>query len=394
MLRRRALTAAALVAAVVLTACDPFASPGGGAGGPVALGQIHPARTFVDPAYDEDILGTIRLLNQYWTADFGQLGGNYQALPEANVTIYYPGDVPGLPAACGVDPQMGANNAFHCGGYVSWDETLMRSLYTEIGDWAPSMVIAHEWGHYVQALLGVEGSYSIQDELQADCYAGAFMRYSAYEAGILEPGDVQEGILNFKGIARERPTDPWMAPLAHGTPEERAVAVSLGFGAFEPTVCAEYAAFERTQPLALGGGFTLTLPIASTGQIESDGHASISFAGRGSQTFGSVWYLPGGSIADVQAVLEATIGGGAVALHTTTSTYLDAEGVAILYEQADNGGYLHGVFSVMASPAYAGVVAIDVVEGGAAPAEFTDAGWQRVSGYTLLTISGIGPPEL
>jgi predicted metalloprotease len=68
-------------------------------------------------------------------------------------------------------------------------------------------VIAHEVAHHVQNQLGVmdrvqrlsardsgeANELSIQTELQADCFAGVWGR-STRERGLLEAGDVQEGL--------------------------------------------------------------------------------------------------------------------------------------------------------------------------------------------------------
>ncbi len=78
-------------------------------------------------------------------------------------------------------------------------------------------MIAHEIGHHVQTLLGtnadvVERSRSDPDgandlsirlELQADCFAGVWGR-AAQGAGILESGDLQEGIAAAGAVGDDR----------------------------------------------------------------------------------------------------------------------------------------------------------------------------------------------
>ncbi len=70
------------------------------------------------------------------------------------------------------------------------------------GDFAQAYVIAHEYGHHVQNLVGTAdqvtqlqqqnpnyaNALSVRLELQADCYAG-ILAHSAYEQQILEQGD-------------------------------------------------------------------------------------------------------------------------------------------------------------------------------------------------------------
>jgi len=73
---------------------------------------------------------------------------------------------------------------------------------------AQAYVIAHEIGHHVQNLVGVlpeysraiqsmseeeANAYSVQIELQADCYAGIWASYVG-EENLLDDGDVEEAI--------------------------------------------------------------------------------------------------------------------------------------------------------------------------------------------------------
>ena len=75
------------------------------------------------------------------------------------------------------------------------------------GEFAQAYVLAHEVGHHVQKLIGVESkvrqfqrqnpgsanAVSVQMELQADCFAGVWA-HSTQQRGLLEPGDVQSAL--------------------------------------------------------------------------------------------------------------------------------------------------------------------------------------------------------
>jgi len=109
--------------------------------------------------------------------------------------------------------------------YIGQD--LLWSFY-RIGDAAPVVGLAHEWGHHLQVLRRVPSprnpSQSVDFENQADCVSGAWARY-ADEQGWLElPDDLGdiESLLQAIGTRERGNRD-------HGTTAERARAFGLGF---------------------------------------------------------------------------------------------------------------------------------------------------------------------
>lgn len=85
------------------------------------------------------------------------------------------------------------------------------------GDFAQAYVIAHEIGHHVQTLLGINAqvqrasqrdpsqanALSVRLELQADCLAGVWAS-SANARGVLEAGDLQEGLTAAAAVGDDR----------------------------------------------------------------------------------------------------------------------------------------------------------------------------------------------
>ena len=85
------------------------------------------------------------------------------------------------------------------------------------GDFAQAYVVAHEIGHHVQHLLGMDervrrfqrehpeiaNQLSVRLELQADCYAGVWA-HSAQERGKLSLGDVEEGLGAASSVGDDR----------------------------------------------------------------------------------------------------------------------------------------------------------------------------------------------
>jgi uncharacterized protein len=113
-------------------------------------------------------------------------------------------------ASCG-----GAESAtgpFYCPGdekvYIDlgfYDE--LKRRFGAPGEFAEAYVLAHEVGHHVQKIIGVESkvrqfqrqnpgsanAVSVQMELQADCFAGVWA-HSTQQRGLLEQGDVQSAL--------------------------------------------------------------------------------------------------------------------------------------------------------------------------------------------------------
>lgn len=155
-------------------------------------------------------------LNNWWQAQFDA----------SNLTYYPPNRV--VSYRDHRNPRLN-NNAFYTSGghYIAYDIDLMENSLSRFGDFAPVAIMAHEWGHLVQANLGIREEYSIYQELQADCLAGSYATY-LQERGNLEEGDLEEGLHQMFSIGDSART-PWFHENAHGTGEQRYAAFLLGF---------------------------------------------------------------------------------------------------------------------------------------------------------------------
>jgi len=117
----------------------------------------------------------------------------------------------------------------------------LKNRFNASGDFAMAYVIAHEVGHHVQYLLGTSekmqrlrerlseseyNKYSVKLELQADYYAGVWAHYADKEAGIVEPGDIEEALNAASAVGDDniqKQTRGTIVPDAftHGTSEQR-----------------------------------------------------------------------------------------------------------------------------------------------------------------------------
>lgn len=178
-----------------------------------------PAQLRPDPALISLIQSARFDINRFWASQVP----NY--LPPADVVMV---QTPAM-TDCGPFPKP---NARYCGSTnkIYWDLSLLASQY-RIGDFAPVFIIAHEWGHLVQGLLGfnrtTRGLMTIQLELQADCLAGTYAA-DARQRKVLDDGDDDEAALALRR-AGDGLDDDWFDKNAHGTPGQRIDAFSYGF---------------------------------------------------------------------------------------------------------------------------------------------------------------------
>jgi predicted metalloprotease len=106
--------------------------------------------------------------------------------------------------------------------------SFMQDYLDNVGDFAVVLILAHEWGHAVQAQVGELRGLSITRELQADCYAGSWARHAANTSEMVElsPGDLEEGA-TMLFLVGDRNSD-WFAENAHGTSDQRIEAYNVG----------------------------------------------------------------------------------------------------------------------------------------------------------------------
>ncbi len=210
---RAALLVAALLLSVPLAGCGVGLDTGGGSSQPV------------DEVDGDSLAGdeqtAVRVTEAFWREEFPAVFGRSYRPPRVEGG-YRGEDGP----TCGGQASV-PFNAFYCPSedFLAWDDNLMAAGYRQIGDAWVYLIIAHEWGHAVQARLQRD-QVSVQAELQADCLAGATL-FGAAERGLvrLEPGDTEELAATLRAVADEF---PWTDERDHGDARERAANFSRG----------------------------------------------------------------------------------------------------------------------------------------------------------------------
>jgi len=164
-----------------------------------------------------------------------------------------------FPSACG--QASSATGPFYCPSdrkvYLDTDFFAeMSERFGASGDFADAYVVAHEVGHHVQNLIGVlpkfnrarqtmseseSNAMSVRVELQADCFAGMWARYTE-QTGILEKGDLDEALNAAHQIGDDnlqKQAQGYVVPdsFTHGTSAQRAKWFRRGFDTGKMNAC-------------------------------------------------------------------------------------------------------------------------------------------------------------
>ena len=188
-----------------------------------------------------------------WHALFRQMGRTYQ---EPTLVLFS-----GLvDSGCGM--AQSASGPFYCPRdhklYLDtsfFDE--MSRRFGAPGDFAQAYVIAHEVGHHVQNQLGIlprveamqqqagrtdANRLQVMVELQADCFAGIWGHHADRSRGILEAGDIEEGLNAAAAIGDDRlqkQAQGYVVPDAftHGSSAQRVRWFKRGLEQGDPAAC-------------------------------------------------------------------------------------------------------------------------------------------------------------
>ncbi len=110
---------------------------------------------------------------------------------------------------------------------IYYSVPLSSDVTAQVGDFAWITVLAHEWGHHVQLVMNIETTMSMERELQADCFAGAYAQRALLN-GFLQEGDVTEAVvMNIMGGDPVEMSET--AQGAHGSSDYRVTAFMQGY---------------------------------------------------------------------------------------------------------------------------------------------------------------------
>ena len=254
------------LAVLVIYLLFSLLSGGGGLGG--QLGPLEDARvgqgdtpssisqdckTGQDANEREDcrIVAVVNSVQKFWDGVFQRSNRQYQYVD----TVFFTDQVQ---TGCGfASSQVGP---FYCPSdqLVYIDLGFFDDLSAQFGakdtPFVEAYVLAHEYGHHVQNLLGTldrvrrggtgPESAAVRSELQADCYAGVWAAH-AVETGFLEEltqADINEGLDAAAAVGDDRIQEATQGQVnperwTHGSSEQRRRWFSKGYETGKPASC-------------------------------------------------------------------------------------------------------------------------------------------------------------
>ena len=260
--RGRAMAGGGIVGVLILLAVLFFANRGGGTGGSAALTPrsagdntdiSQSCRTGADANQRQDcrLVAVVNSVQKYWQT---QVQG-YQDTQ----TVLFSGQTQ---SGCG--PASADTGPFFCPADkkvfidLGFYDELTSRFGAKGGPFAEAYVIAHEYGHHVQDLLGTnakvgndrEGpkSASVRLELQADCFAGVWAAH-AVDTGFVDQitdADIKDGLDAAAAVGDDRIQQAATGAInkeswTHGSATQRQKWFSIGYRTGKPARCDTFA---------------------------------------------------------------------------------------------------------------------------------------------------------
>ncbi|MEO6123967.1 MAG: neutral zinc metallopeptidase [Ilumatobacteraceae bacterium] len=202
------------------------------------------------------VCGATEDVQAFWKREFASRGETYTDTQ----TVFFSG---GTDTGCGAASS--STGPFFCPAdnlvYIDLDFLVqLQNQFNAQGDLASQYIVAHEYGHYVQDLLGINAKmseaqqqqpdraneFSVALELQADCLAGVWANDANSRGQLDSPSEVNEALNAAAAVGDDRiqqTTQGRVDPesFTHGTSEQRMTWFKRGYDTGDRDQCNTFA---------------------------------------------------------------------------------------------------------------------------------------------------------
>jgi uncharacterized protein len=226
-----------------------------GLGGLSGGGGGEPGGT-LDPQSetDQQLAAIVADIQAFWGESFRASGRDY---PETKLVLFEGS----TQSDCG--PASAATGPFYCPADrkvyldLAFFDELKSRFGASGGDFAMAYVVAHEFGHHIQTVLGISeevqrlaaadesrrNDLSVRQELQADCMAGVWANSAQSD---LEAGDIEEALSAAAAVGDDRIQEKTTGRIdpegwTHGSAEQRTAWFTTGYRSGNPDDCDTFA---------------------------------------------------------------------------------------------------------------------------------------------------------
>jgi uncharacterized protein len=203
---------------------------------------------------EQVVCGATEDVQTYWQANLPRF---YSTTYEVTKTVFFTG---GTDTGCGQATSQ--TGPFYCPAdhlvYIDlgFMQALEQQLVGTTTDLAEQYIIAHEYGHHIQNLVGINGQvqqaqqndpgranqYSVAMELQADCFAGMWVGDVASRGKLETADEVKEALNAAAGVGDDRIQEKTQGRIdkeswTHGSAEQRQAWFTRGYNSGDPAQC-------------------------------------------------------------------------------------------------------------------------------------------------------------
>ncbi len=198
--------------------------------------------------------GATEDVQAYWQANLPRF---YNTSYEVTKTVFF---TDGVDTGCGQATSQ--TGPFYCPAdhlvYIDLGflQALEQQLVGTTADLAEQYIVAHEYGHHVQNVVGINGQvqqaqqndpgranqYSVAMELQADCFAGMWVGDVAARGQLDSAAEIKEALDAASAVGDDRIQQKTQGRIdeeawTHGSAEQRQAWFTRGFNSGDASQC-------------------------------------------------------------------------------------------------------------------------------------------------------------